>query len=228
MERFRPWPITLMGVLALSLFTLSGCSGGSSSTSSTNTAQGVIDRDSSSSPTDSPSENSGETPGSGGSPTAELSADEEVVGSGDDVRLTWSSSNTDTCQASGGWSGVRGTSGSLTVGPVTESTTFTLTCSGAGGSAVAMISVSVLGVVTLSWQAPKKNEDGTALTDLAGYRIYYGEESRAYSDDVEVPSADITAQDVVLPSGSYYFAMTAMDAEGNESAYSNEVVKIVN
>jgi hypothetical protein len=82
--------------------------------------------------------------------------------------------------------------------------------------------------VTLGWQAPTENVDGSSLTDLAGYRIYYGEFSRAYTDEVPVGNAGSTEYAVTLPSGSYYFAMTAMDAEGNESGYSNEVVKIVN
>ena len=30
-----------------------------------------------------------------------------------------------------------------------------------------------------------------------------------------------------LPSGDYYLAMTAIDAQGNESAYSNEIVRTV-
>jgi len=30
------------------------------------------------------------------------------------------------------------------------------------------------GSALLSWNAPSTNEDGTPLTDLAGYKIYYG------------------------------------------------------
>jgi hypothetical protein len=33
---------------------------------------------------------------------------------------------------------------------------------------------------------------------------------------------------MALPTGEYFFAMTAVDGEGNESAYSNEVIKTRN
>jgi hypothetical protein len=175
-------------------------------------------------PVDDPDDPTDPTAG----PSVSLTAAEPVVPAGDSVVLSWSSANTSSCSASGGWSGSKASRGSATVGPLSQSTTFTLTCSGPGGNAVAMLSVSVLGVVTLGWQAPTENVDGSSLTDLAGYRIYYGEFSRAYTDEVPVGNAGSTEYAVTLPSGSYYFAMTAMDAEGNESGYSNEVVKIVN
>jgi len=41
-------------------------------------------------------------------------------------------------------------------------------------------------VVTLSWNAPTTSADGTPLTDLAGYKIYYGTSSRAYSTAIDV------------------------------------------
>ncbi|MEZ5559896.1 MAG: fibronectin type III domain-containing protein [Pseudomonadales bacterium] len=82
--------------------------------------------------------------------------------------------------------------------------------------------------MTLAWQAPTENVDGSPLTDLAGYRVYYGEQSRAYTDTVDVSDNAATSTSLTLVSGSYYFAMTALDSVGNESAYSNEVVKVVN
>ena len=78
------------------------------------------------------------------------------------------------------------------------------------------------GSVTLSWQAPTTNEDLTPLTDLAGYRVYYGETSGVYTDVVTVgnyTSASIGS----LPTGkTLYFAVTAFDTSGNESSLSNE------
>ena len=118
-------------------------------------------------------------------------------------------------------------SGTRTVGPLTQRTTFSLNCSGEGGNAMAMISVAVTDTVTLDWQPPTENVDGSPLMDLAGYRIYYGTASRDYTEVVAIDSGAATSHSLVLPSGSYYFAMTAIDGEGNESAYSNEVVKTV-
>ena len=90
-----------------------------------------------------------------------------------------------------------------------------------------MVSVSVNGSMSLSWVAPSENVDGSRLTDLAGYRVYYGDSSRDYADMTDISSPSSTATTLILPSGDYYVAMTALDQEGNESSYSNEVLKIV-
>ena len=79
---------------------------------------------------------------------------------------------------------------------------------------------------SLSWDAPITNADGTPLTDLAGYKIYYGISSGDYSVIINV--GNVTAYRVRnLAPGTYYFAVTAYDKEGNESAYSNERIKII-
>ena len=87
------------------------------------------------------------------------------------------------------------------------------------------ISVAVIGPVALSWVAPAENVDGSPLVDLNGYRIYYGDASRNYSDMVDVVNPTATSHTLSLASGDYYVAMTALDGDGNESAYSNEVLK---
>jgi len=217
--------LVLAVTVALACTVLAGCSG-SSGAAATAAAPPGDSVDPQPPATDSPPPD--DEPNSSEPPTVSLTAADEVVESGQPVQLSWSSENADGCTASGGWSGSRGTAGNAQAGPIDASTTFTLTCTGPGGNAVAMLSVSVLGIVTLNWQAPSQNVDGTPLDDLAGYRIYYGPDSRDYSDQVAINGSGVTSQDVLLASGSYYFAMTALDAEGNESAYSNEVVKVVN
>ncbi len=208
-------------VAVLALFAaLSGCSGNTDAI--VDPDAGVVDR----TPPDPQSPPPAASPSS--DPAVQLDASDDVVGSGESVQLSWSAANVDECTASGGWSGARGTQGSTVVGPISEHTTFSLTCSGPAGNAVAMLSVSVLGVVSLSWQPPTENVDGTPLTDLTGYHIHFGPDSRNYTDEVPVSGAGTTDQDLVLASGSYYIAMTALDADGNESGYSNEVVKVVN
>ena len=158
-------------------------------------------------------------------PTLSFSASSATVNQGGSVTLTWSSTNTSTCTASGAWSGSRAAAGSELVGPMDAASTFTLSCSGAGGNIVQMLTVSVMAPVSLSWAAPTENVDGTPLTDLAGYRIYYGGQSRTYTEMVEIMEPASTAYTLNLASGDYYVAMTALDQEGNESAYSNEVLK---
>jgi hypothetical protein len=76
-------------------------------------------------------------------PTVTLTSSASSVSSGGTVQLTWSSQNATGCQAAGGWSGTKGTSGSATSAAITTTTSFTLTCSGAGGSKAATVTVSV-------------------------------------------------------------------------------------
>jgi hypothetical protein len=84
------------------------------------------------------------------------------------------------------------------------------------------------GTVTLSWLAPDANSDGTPLTDLAGYRIYYGNTSGQYDQQLEISGAGtMTAVIENLSQGAWYFAATALNATGLESVPSNEVQKLV-
>lgn len=84
------------------------------------------------------------------------------------------------------------------------------------------------GETTLCWVAPTENVDGTALTDLAGYNVYWGSSRRAYGDSFNIDDPDLTCYLLSgFARGDYYFAMTALDGESNESAYSNEVIKTI-
>ena len=78
--------------------------------------------------------------------------------------------------------------------------------------------------ITLNWTRPATNTDGTQLTDLAGYKVYYGSSSRSYIAPIVVGNVN-TYTFTNLAAGSYYFAVTAYDTSGNESAFSNEVFK---
>jgi hypothetical protein len=78
--------------------------------------------------------------------------------------------------------------------------------------------------VTLSWQAPTENADGSALVDLKGYKVHYGSASKAYSDTIQVANAGLTTYVVQnLTAGKYYFAVTAYNSAGQESSLSPEV-----
>jgi hypothetical protein len=76
-------------------------------------------------------------------PGVVLGASAMSVQTGGSVTLTWSSTDATSCTASGGWSGSRATSGSETVGPLNANTTFTLSCSGPGGSHDASVAVTI-------------------------------------------------------------------------------------
>lgn len=165
----------------------------------------------------------------GNGPSVTLTADPQQVAVGQVATLNWSSSGTTSCTASGGWSGSQDLSGTASTGPVAAGpTTFTLTCAGTSGDAVAMVSVEGLDKI-LRWQAPTENVDGTPLNDLAGFNIYWGTQSRNYApgSEVSIADPDATVWEATLPSGEYFFALTAFDSEGNESGYSNEVIKVI-
>ncbi len=82
------------------------------------------------------------------------------------------------------------------------------------------------GEAILSWDPPTTNADGTPLTDLAGYKVYRGMVSGVYSA-IPFDVGNVTSYTFSgLSEGTtYYYAITAYDASGNESAYSNEVNK---
>ncbi|MBE0427920.1 MAG: DUF1566 domain-containing protein [Nitrospirae bacterium] len=81
------------------------------------------------------------------------------------------------------------------------------------------------GHAALLWEPPTKNEDGTQLTDLAGYKIYYGTSSGNYSRSIDVGDVTTYTVDNLTDGLTYYFTSTAYDTSGNESKYSNEVSK---
>ena len=97
-------------------------------------------------------------------------------------------------------------------------------CGGGGGSGSSSTGSS--NSATITWDAPTTNADGTPLTDLAGYKLYYGTSSGNYSVAIDVGNVTTFKVDG-LSSGTYYFAVTAYDASGNESDYSNEVSKTI-
>jgi len=158
-------------------------------------------------------------------PSVALSPAATLVTGGESVVLSWAASNTSSCTASGGWFGEKPATGSEVVGPLYGSTSFSLNCTGAGGSTIATAQVDVRSRVELSWKAPTENVDGSALTDLAEFRIYFGDSSRSYSETLNVTDPSVESQALELASGTWFFAMTAVDADGNESGLSNEVIK---
>jgi hypothetical protein len=160
-------------------------------------------------------------------PSVTFSTDQREVRVDELATLSWSSTDADSCQASGDWSGQKAVAGSQQIGPFDGASTFTLTCSGPGGSALAMLQIDRIGSVQLSWLAPSENVDGSSLTDLAGYRIYFGSSSRTYQDSIVVNDKSATSHEFEAKSGEYYVSMSAVDTEGNESAFSNEVLKLL-
>jgi hypothetical protein len=81
--------------------------------------------------------------------------------------------------------------------------------------------------VTMSWDPPTTNTDGTPLTDLAGYKVYFGITSQNYSHTMDVGNVTVYTVGNLTEGLVYYFAVTAYDTSGNESEYSNEASKTI-
>jgi hypothetical protein len=76
---------------------------------------------------------------------------------------------------------------------------------------------SSTGTATITWTPPTTNTDGSALTDLASYRIYAGGAPNQLAPLVVIENGftDCVLKD--LSPGLYYFAMTAVNSQGIES-----------
>ena len=81
-------------------------------------------------------------------------------------------------------------------------------------------------IVRLAWDAPTENVDGSALTDLAGYVVYHGPSSGAYSASEPTTDPNPT-HDLILPPGRYFVCVRAVNSKGTESVCSNEVEVVV-
>ena len=83
---------------------------------------------------------------------------------------------------------------------------------------------TVNGVATLDWMPPTENNDGSALTNLAGYTVYYGTDRNDLSQSVKVSNPGLASYTVTgLTSGTWYFAVTSYSADGVESARTTTV-----
>ncbi len=159
-------------------------------------------------------------------PEVVITAVPEIVASGGTTTLSWSANGVSSCAAGGDWAGDRAPNGSEALGPLSEDTTYQLTCSGPSGNSVAMVTVRVSDKM-LRWQAPSLNVDGTPVDDLAGYVIYWGRNSREYTGRQTISSPTTTQWEATMQTGEYYFALTAFDNDNNESGYSNEIYKLI-
>ena len=84
------------------------------------------------------------------------------------------------------------------------------------------------GTADVSWTPPTTNTDGSTLTNLAGYNIYYGTSPNALSQQVQVSNVGVTNYVISgLTTGTWYFAVTAYTSTGTESALSNIASKTI-
>jgi len=135
------------------------------------------------------------------------------------------------------WATFNTTTGALTGTPSAAATHTNIVISASDGKTSASLTAFTItvatastgtGAATLSWTAPTQNVDGSSLTDLAGFLITYGQSSTTLNQSVRIsnPSIDSYVFDN-LTKGTYYFAVRAFNATGNESAASAVVSKTI-
>lgn len=134
--------------------------------------------------------------------------------------LSWSTTPAATgCVASGDdeWTGDKPAAGEVTLSPrlTTQPRNFMMVCTFPGDTQA-----------VLMWTPPTENTDGSALTNLAGYRVHWGQAADTLSNAAQAPGAGVntyTVQD--LTPGTWYFGVTAYTTQGAESTLSNIVSK---
>jgi putative Ig domain-containing protein len=84
------------------------------------------------------------------------------------------------------------------------------------------------GSATLSWVPPTGNTNGTTLTNLAGYRIYYGMTPQL-GKSITVANPGLSRYVLTgLAASTWYFAMSAYNSSGVESTLTSVRSLVVN
>ena len=153
--------------------------------------------------------------GAAGNSSAAASAAQSSTSSGSPVATDSSAPAQDGAQPQSSTAGQNTSTGTPTPSPTDSGG------SSPGGSNPPTASV---GVVTINWNPPTQNTDGSALTNLAGFKIHYGTASQRYTQTITVSNPGLATYVVSnLPPGTYYFAVTAYSSAGTESPPSAEV-----
>jgi hypothetical protein len=103
---------------------------------------------------------------------------------------------------------------------------------GALSASLAAFTVTVqavaTGSATLSWTAPTTNTDGSPLTNLAGYKVYWGTSQGTYPNSVTLNNPGLSSYVVEsLVPGTWFFVATALNASGVESSFSGSASKTI-
>ncbi len=161
-------------------------------------------------------------------PQVTFTASPTKVQEGGNAVLTWKASNAYACRGYGPWEGSEGLEGSSTTNGLSATTTFVLTCFNSSGAktskkaTVTVVDAAAAGTATLSWNAPTSNVNGTPITPLSGYTIYYGNSEGSMTQSLVVSGAAATSAEITgLASGTWYFAVSADAADGTQSAKSD-------
>ena len=80
---------------------------------------------------------------------------------------------------------------------------------------------------TLRWQPPTQRVDGTPLTSVGMYTLYYGRNSSNLERAVHLGGSVTEYRVDSLERGTWYFAVSASDSNGVESQLSAMVSKTI-
>lgn len=122
-------------------------------------------------------------------------------------------------------------SGTPTAQQVGAYANITITVSdGTANTTLAPFSISVSevgsGSATLSWMPPTENTNGSTLNDLSGYEVRYGRSAEELDQTVSLDNPSINRYVVEnLSSGTWYFAVVAINTAGETSQLSNTASK---
>jgi hypothetical protein len=205
--------ISLGFLLTLLASLMAGCGGGAGDGSGSANVASVT-------PTTPP----GPAP-SPGTVSVSLSANPLTIATNGSSTLNWSSTNATACSASSGWSGTKAVSGSQNVGPLTANVTYTLSCSGAGGTNSSSVTITVTSgkVYTLeaAWAANPDKPDGYTVylgatagsaTNLVKTLVKGGTDWNPLTPTVQIPSTSI--QSVVGAGSQACVQIKAYNAAG--------------
>jgi hypothetical protein len=136
-----------------------------------------------------------------------------------------------------GWSGFNTSNGALTGTPTAANagtyTNIVITVSdGTLSASLPAFSITVNqvsnGSATLTWTPVTQNTNGTVLTDLAGYKVYWGTSPTSMGQTVTLANPSLTTYAVTnLSSGTWYFGVAAYANDGTQGMMSNVGSKTV-
>src|SRR5580658_1315619 len=140
-----------------------------------------------------------------------VTAPSALVASGSSSTTTPASSSTAQSSSSGG--STTSSSGAGSTGSTSSSS------SGSTGTSTASSDT-----VSVSWQAPTENTNGSAITNLAGYTIYFGTSASSMTQQVNIATVgELTYVISNLGPGTWYFEVVAVNTAGVSSAPSSVV-----
>ncbi|MBL6751001.1 MAG: hypothetical protein ISP90_10790 [Nevskia sp.] len=106
-------------------------------------------------------------------PTVSITANPAAITVGDSTTLSWTSTNATSCTASGSWSGAQATSGTQHEAPAAAGTaSYTLSCSGPGGTIAAAATVTVAAPRTSGGSSGDSGGGGFGAGSLFGLGLF--------------------------------------------------------